>query len=235
MRLSRPAAPATRLTEPIIDAGAAAASRKIIFMRNPFRKALSIIRDFKKEFLILNAAFFSLFLLTMTLTLLLPDIQPAVTQIVSRLVRADLGAEIYLSGNILLAAAATLLVNLIVAVLVIGLPSFIVPFFGVAFALVFAATYGITLAPIGPHAAAMIPHAVTMVIEFEAYIIAALGAYILGRTVFFPQAGEMRSFAQRYLDGARKIASLYVLVVTLLVVGAVYEAFEIIFLLRYFI
>jgi hypothetical protein len=110
-----------------------------------------------------------------------------------------------------------------------------VPFFGVLFAMVFAATYGITLAPIGPYAATMIPHSITILIEFEAYILAALGAYLTGRTVFSPAAGERRPIAQKYRAATGNTLSLYALVIPLLLLGAVYEAFEIIYLVRYFI
>ncbi|MBO0144783.1 hypothetical protein JZX87_26925 [Agrobacterium sp. Ap1] len=204
-------------------------------MSNPLRHALRLIRRHRTEFIVVNAAFFGLFAMTMTVTLLNPEIQPAVLDAISGIVRTDLAAQVYLSGNVLYAASATLAVNLGIAVLLITIPSFVVPFFGTVFAMVFAAAYGVTLAPIGPYAAAMIPHSITALIEFQAYIVAAFGAYLTGRITFLPLAGEKRPVGRRYKTAAAHVLSLYALVVPLLLLGAVYEAFEIIYLVRYFI
>lgn len=204
-------------------------------MSNPLRDALSLIRRHRAEFVAVNAAFFGLFTATMTVTLLNPEIQPAVLNAISGIVRTDLAAHVYLSGNVVYAASATLAVNLGIAVLLITIPSLFIPFFGVVFAMVFAATYGVTLAPVGPYAAAVIPHFVTVLIEFQAYIVAAFGAYLAGRTIFLPVAGEKRSVGKRYTAAAAHVLALYALVIPLLLSGAVYEAFEIIYLVRYFI
>ncbi|MQY45856.1 stage II sporulation protein M [Rhizobiales bacterium RZME27] len=204
-------------------------------MSNPLRHALSLIRRHRKEFIVVNAAFFGLFAATMTVTLLNPEIQPAILDTVAGIVRTDLAVKAYLSGNLFYAVSATLAVNLGVAVMLISIPSFLVPFFGVVFAMVFAAAYGVTLAPIGPYAAAMVPHSITVLIEFQAYIIAAFGAYLTGRAIFLPAGGEKRSVSQRYTTAAARVVSLYALVVPLLLLGAVYEAFEIIYLVGYFI
>jgi len=204
-------------------------------MSNPLRDALRFIRRHRAEFVAVNAAFFGLFTATMTVTLLNPEMQAAVLDAISGIVRTDLAAHVYLSGNVVYAASATLAVNLGIAVMLISIPSFLVPFFGTVFAMVFAAAYGVTLAPIGPYAAAMIPHSITVLIEFQAYIVAAFGAYLTGRTIFLPVAGEKRTVGQRYRAAAVHVLSLYALVVPLLLLGAIYEAFEIIYLVRYFI
>lgn len=204
-------------------------------MFNPLRDALRLIRLHKTEFITVNAAFYGLFAATMTVTLLTPEIQQSVLDAISGIVRTDLAVQVYLSGNVLYAASATLAVNLGIVVMLISIPSFLVPFFGVVFAMVFAAAYGVTLAPIGPYAAAMIPHSITVLIEFQAYIVAAFGAYLTGRTIFLPLAGEKRSVGQRYMAAVAHVLSLYALVVALLFLGAVYEVFEIIYLVRYFI
>lgn len=204
-------------------------------MLSPLREALRLVWLHKTEIGVVNSAFFGLFATTMTVTLLNPEIQPAVSGAISGIVRTDLAVQVYLSGNVLYAASATLAVNLGIAVMLISIPSFLVPFFGTVFAMVFAAAYGVTLAPIGPYAAAMIPRSITVLIEFQAYIVAAFGAYLTGRTIFLLAAGEKRSVGQRYRAAAVHVLSLYALVVPLLLLGAVHEAFEIIYLVRYFI
>lgn len=171
----------------------------------------------------------------MTVMLVNPEIQPAILSTISGRVRTDLAAQVYLSGNVLYAASATWAVNFGIAVMLISMPSFVVLFFGTVFAMVSATAYGVTLAPIGPYAAAMIPHSITLLIVFQVYIVAAFGAYLTGRTIFLPAAGEKRSVGQRYRAAAARVLSLYALVAPLLLLGAVYEAFEIIYLVRYFI
>jgi hypothetical protein len=81
----------------------------------------------------------------------------------------------------------------------------------------------------------MIPPSITVLIEFQAYIVAAFGTYLTGRTIFLPVAGEKRSVGQGYKAAAAHVLTLYALIVPLLFLGAVYEAFEIIYLVRYFI
>jgi hypothetical protein len=208
-------------------------TRRTVFTMMAIRNALAVTRRYRADFVSLNFVFFGLFGIMMATTLAMPTIQQEALQLVSSLVRTDVAAKIYLSGNIAAAVSATFMVNLIVAGL-ISLSSLIVPFVGVALAFLLAAVYGMTLAPVGPHAAAMIPHSVAIAIEFEAYVIAALGAYIVGQSTFFPVAGARHPIRRRYRDSVLTAARLYVLIIPLLALGAVYEVFEILLLVRFF-
>lgn len=136
-------------------------------MLSHIQAATRSIRRYRAEFIILNVAFFGLFGVTMTTTVLVPGIQPAMLDAISGIVRTELAAQVHLTGNVLYAASATMAFNLGIALLLISIPSFFVPFSGVVFAVVFAATYGVTLAPIGPYAATMIPHSVAVYEDFE--------------------------------------------------------------------
>lgn len=227
--------PLTNDAKPLLSKRSQPKIGSSFLMPNPLRDALSLIRGHRKEFILVNAAFFGLFAATMTVTLLNPEIQPAILDAISGIVRTDLAVKVYLSGNLFYAASATFAVNLGIAGMLISIPSFLVPFFGVVFAMVFAAAYGVTLAPIGPYAATMIPHSIAVLIEFQAYIVAAFGAYLTGCITLLPVAGEKRSVGQGYRAAAAQVLSLYALVVPLLFLGAVYEAFEIIYLVGYFI
>jgi hypothetical protein len=60
-------------------------------------------------------------------TLLNRGIQPAVLDAISGIVRTDLAVQVYLSGNVLNAASATVAVNLGIEVMLIAIPSFLVP------------------------------------------------------------------------------------------------------------
>ncbi len=76
----------------------------------------------------------------------------------------------------------------------------------------------------------MIPHSLTLVIEGQAYILAMLGAWILGRAFVSPQRVGALSWKEGYLRGLRSGASIYLLVAIVLAVAAVYEVLEVIYL-----
>ncbi len=70
---------------------------------------------------------------------------------------------------------------------------------------------------------------------FDRSIVTAFCAYLTGRTIFLTVAGKKWSIGQRYGAAAAHDLTLHALIVPLFFLGAVYEAFEIIYLVRYFI
>ena len=118
------------------------------------RYTFSIIRQHQKVFIVLNVAFYGLFILSMFLTLLAPDLQgyfqPDIVQAyaVPGLLKTAAGA--YGSKNLLLAVAITFFVNLAAAVTMTTLSSFIVPFVGILAVLHRAVLWAYCLPPLGP-------------------------------------------------------------------------------------
>ena len=96
-------------------------------------------------------------------------------------------ADAYTNGDALVAALGTFAVNLIfAALLTTTLPSLAVPFFGVAATVYRAAEIGMWLTSTSPHAAlALPPHAFSLIIEFQVYVLTAFGTYVLWRTTFW--------------------------------------------------
>ena len=134
-------------------------------------------------------------------------------------------------------ALMILFVNLSrIAVATILLPSLLVPFLGIAAFAVFAVQTGITLAPVD-HAATMtlIPHSVTMVIEFQAYVLLLLGAYILGRSWIKPATIGANSRRRAYLRGLQQIGWLALPALALFIAGAIYEALSLAYLVPLFL
>jgi hypothetical protein len=78
---------------------------------------------------------------------------------------------------------------------------------------------------------ALIPHSLTLVIELQAYVLLMLGVYVLGRHWIWPRSVGAENRRGGYLEGLRQLGSLTLAAFVLLVVGAVYEAFS----LRYLV
>jgi hypothetical protein len=130
-------------------------------------------------------------------------------------------------------AAMILGVNTItVGLASIVLPSLVIPFLGIAVFAYRAVVIGVTLAPTDQSTwIVLIPHSLTLVIEFQAYILLALGAYLLGRAWISPAFVEETSRVRAYGKGLRLLGVLALVALALLVVGALYEAFT----LRYLV
>jgi hypothetical protein len=76
----------------------------------------------------------------------------------------------------------------------------------------------------------MIPHSLTLILEGEAYILAMLAAYVHGKALLFPRTVGAESRLIAYVEGLKRTGWLYILVVVMLAVAAVYEALEVIYL-----
>jgi hypothetical protein len=198
------------------------------------RSAWRTVRADRRAYVSLNVMYYGLVALAMIYVGL---INPGVQE---RLL-ADVGASltegplatvggVYLGGNVAAAAVLTFVVNLVAgAILTITLPSLIVPFAGIALGAYRAVLWGLLLAPTTSQLAlVMIPHSLTLILEGQAYILAILASYIHGVAFLRPQSVGVASHRQGYLQGAKLTARLYVLVVIVLAVAAVYEAVEVI-------
>lgn len=142
--------------------------------------------------------------------------------------------EVYKSGNFPIAAVLTFLVNLFLGSFVyITLPSLIIPFGGIVLGCVRAVGWGLVLAPTSPELArTMMTHSLVLVLEGQGYILAMFAVYLLWKGVLWPKSrGKTRS--KSYLTGIRKTAYIYMLVTLVLAISAIYEAFEVIYIVGY--
>jgi hypothetical protein len=109
---------------------------------------------------------------------------------------------------------------------------FIAPFAGIAVFAYRTLTIGLTLAPADETGwVALIPHTLTILIELQAYILLVLGAYLLGKYWLRPTTIGAGNRRQGYVRGLQQVGWLSLPALTLFVVGAVYEAFS----LRYLV
>ncbi|MEV0615413.1 stage II sporulation protein M [Nonomuraea sp. NPDC050404] len=129
-------------------------------------------------------------------------------------------------------AVTILAVNLTrVALVAITLPSMIVPFAGIPFFAYFAFTSGIKLAPVNHDVTmSLIPHSLTLVVEFQAYVLLLFGACLLGRAWIRPARVGATSRRQAWVRGMRLLGVMWVPALVLFIVGALYEAFSIVYI-----
>lgn len=196
-----------------------------------WRRPLRIVRDNARAYLVINAAAYGLALIGFVIGLAFPDLTAAR----SESLEDDGTAELvrWLVNTPPLFALTILGVNVVrLSLLTIVLPSLVVPFAGLAFFGYWAVETGITLVPATPEGwVALIPHSLTFVIELQAYVLLLLGAYRLGRGWLFPRSVGAVNRRQGYLRGLQQIGLLALPALVLLVIGAVWEAYS----LRYLI
>lgn len=195
------------------------------------RAPLQILRTHRRAYLLANLVFYGLVLGGFALGLAVPELAAGRAEGLETDGTADLVGR--LLSNVWLFAAMILGVNTItVGLASIVLPSLVIPFLGIAVFAYRAVVIGVTLAPTDQSTwIVLIPHSLTLVIEFQAYILLVLGAYLLGRAWVTPSFVEETSRVRAYGTGLRLLGVLALTALALLVVGALYEAFT----LRYLV
>ena len=195
------------------------------------RAPLQILRTHRRAYLLANLVFYGLVLGGFALGLAVPELAAGRAEGLETDGTADLVGR--LLSNVWLFAAMLLGVNTItVGLASIVLPSLVIPFLGIAVFAYRAVVIGVTLAPTDQSTwIVLIPHSLTLVIEFQAYILLVLGAYLLGRAWITPSFVEETSRVRAYGTGLRLLGVLSLTALALLVVGALYEAFT----LRYLV
>ena len=192
-----------------------------------WRRPFHIIRENKRAYLIINLATYGLAIIGFLLGIAFPVLNTA--QVAS--LEADGTGELvrWLVNTPPLFALAILGVNVFrLSLLTIVLPSLIVPFAGLAFFGVWAVQTGIVLVPATEQGwVALIPHSLTFIIELQAYVLVALGAYLIGKSWLFPRSVGAVNRRRGYVQGLKRLGLLALPALALLVIGAVWEAYSI--------
>ncbi|MGW4393793.1 stage II sporulation protein M [Amycolatopsis nivea] len=195
-------------------------------LRRPFQ----IIRADLRAYLLVNVFVYGMLLLGMVLGSLFPALRAAR---VASFAGGDQGALVNaVVGNGWVFGTVIFLVNVFpTALLLITLPSLVAPFAGLAVFAVKTLDLGVTLAPVDSISRlTLIPHSLTMLIEFQAYALVMFGAYLLGRSWLRPATVDAPTRRQGYVRGLSLLGWLWLPALVLFVVGAAYEAIEIYFL-----
>jgi hypothetical protein len=181
----------------------------------------------------MHVAYFGLYLAGALLIHELPIIQDSFRAVVAGQLESGQGllgkaGDAYATKNIALAAGATLAINFLVgSLLFITLPSVVVPGAGLLGSLFRAGLWGLLLAPTDlALARALIPHAGTLLLEGEGYILATFFALLVPIYLFSPKEGS--GVGRRYLLALILNLKGNFLVLIVLAAAAVYEATEVI-------
>ena len=191
-------------------------------LRRPFQ----IIRDDLRPFLVLNAVTFGIVIVGFVLGLIFPDLVQAQTAELDESGQTELVLTVFRTPWLF--ALTILGVNtLTVGAALIVLPSMVVPFLGMVLFAWKAFTIGIALAPTTPTLwVGFIPHSLTVLIEFEAYILLLFGAWILGRSWLRPASIGATTRRRGYVLGLQRLGWLGLAAFVLLVIGAAWEAWS---------
>jgi hypothetical protein len=184
-----------------------------------------------------HLVYFGLVIVGAGLVSLMPDVQTVLLSATREGLNASAGplarvGQAYASGNILRAAAITFVVNFFLgSLLVLTLPSVIVPGSGIFMAALRGMMWGLLFSPtIGALAYAMLPHSGTMLLEGEAYILATLFGLLIPIHIFQSSLGGTPLSRFGRVLWLNVLANFWVAVV--LVVAACYEATEVILMNR---
>lgn len=194
------------------------------------RRALETIKANRRAYLALNAILYGSVLVGFGTGLLFPALTAAQTESFEDGGQADLVRSL-LDSPWLFALAILANNALRAGLLSIVLPSMLVPFAGIVWYVYSLFTVGLMIAPVDRDGwLVLIPHSLTVVMEIQAYVLLALGAYLLGRAWIWPRTVGAENRRQAYVAGLRQLGVLSVPALALLVVFAFYESFSIVYL-----
>lgn len=195
-----------------------------------WRRPARVLREHRRPYIIINVVVYGLFLVGFVLGLIFPQLHAAQATALEEDGTGELVR--WLVNTPPLFALTIFGVNIRLSLLKILLPSLVIPFSGFLFFGWWTVETGMTLVQTTPAAwVAMIPHSLTLLIELQAYILLLLGTFILGKFWIFPQsAGEVLR-RRSYVQGLRRIALLALPALVLLIIGAIWEAYS----LRYLV
>jgi hypothetical protein len=198
------------------------------------QKALQILRDNRRLYLAVNLIYYGLVVVGAVVVWSNPWLQRALMAMVKEAFESSLPSlvEAYLSGDFLSAVVQTFFINFFLgSLMVITLPACFFPPAGILIGFWRAFLWGLVLAPTTPQLAlAMIPHGLTLLLEGQAYILAIFAACRLGQVLLWPESLGLTSRWRAYLAGLRETAFINILVATVLLVSALWEAFEVIYI-----
>ncbi|MBW4694415.1 MAG: stage II sporulation protein M [Lyngbya sp. HA4199-MV5] len=196
------------------------------FLRKPFQ----IIRANFRAYLTINAIVYGSVIAGLVAAMVFPNLGAGQVVILEDNGTLDLVRS--LLNTPWLFSLTILGVNVSTGALLIVLPSLIAPFAGIAIFAYKAFTLGLAMAPTTKiMAVTLIPHSLTALIEFQAYALLMFGAYILGRSWIRPATIGARNHRQGYVRGLQQLGWLSLSTLPLFIVGAIWEAFS----LRYLV
>ena len=200
----------------------------------PLKEALQILRDNRRLYLAVNFIYYGLVVVAALVVWLNPWLQASLIAMVQEGFETGLPGvvEAYRSGHFLSAVVQTFTINFLFgSLIVITLPACFFPPAGILVGFLRALLWGLLMAPTTPQfGLLMIPHGITLLLEGQAYILAIFAACRLGQVLVWPESTGLTGRWRAYLAGLREAVLINILVACVLLVSALWEAFEVIYI-----
>lgn len=196
-----------------------------------FEPALQILGAHKRAYLGLNIFYYALILVGMVYAAFNPTFQQTLLQQVgTAFSQGPLKAvtDAYVNTQILQATALTFIVNLFIGSFgTITLPSLIIPGSGFLMGAYRAFLWGLIYSPTTAEMqTVLLPHSLTLLLEGQAYVLAMFAAFVHAKAFLSPRSVGAKSRLAGYWVGLKMTAQLYVLVIAVLLIAAIYEVLE---------
>lgn len=200
---------------------------------NLLREAIKLVQESRRAYIFLNVVYYGLVIIAMLYTISNRSVQEAMGEQISLSFSQGMLSpvlEAYTTGQIISAIGLTFVINLVLGSFIcITLPSMIIPFSGYIIAIVRAVLWGILFSPvitnIGINEIIMgVLIAILIFLEGQAYVLAMFGAYLHGKAFLWHEKAGVASRMDGYLRGLIDNGKVYILVVLVLIIAAVYEA-----------
>jgi hypothetical protein len=207
-------------------------------IRGMVRGSWAVVEEHRRAYVLLNLSFYGLMAAAMAYVAFFdPALQKTLWDEVGRAFgTTPLTSEVvdaYSGGQVVLAAALTFAVNLVLgSFAMIAVPSLVVPFSGLLVGVYRALLWGLLFSPTAFLGAGMLVHWPTLLLEGQAYILAMLAAYAQGLAFLRPRAVGAKTRKEGYWVGVKRAARVYALVAIVLFVAAIYEAVSVIFIMQ---
>ena len=201
----------------------------------PLKEALQILRDNRRLYLAVNIIYYGLVVVGAIVVWLNPWLQESLIALVQESFETSLPGVVaaYRGGHFLSAVAQTFTINFFLgSLMVLTLPACVFPPAGILIGFWRAFLWGLVLAPTTPQLAlVMMPHGITLLLEGQGYILAIFATCRLGQVLVWPRRIGLTSRWRAYLAGLRETALVYILVAIVLLGSALWEAFELIYII----
>lgn len=202
---------------------------------NLIRHAWAIVKENRRAYLVINLAYYGLVAIFMVIAAFTQPLQETLVKTVGAGFSSGLFSFVgksYGSGQVISSMGITFGINFFLGTfLEITLPSLVIPFIGMFMGILRAALWGLLLSPAYPPIRfLMIPHSLTLLLEGQGYIMGLLAVYVQGKAFLWPDSAGVTGHWRGYIEGVKQTGWLYTLVIITLLVAAIYEALEVIFL-----
>jgi hypothetical protein len=205
-----------------------------------YRDAVLLIKNNKITFIIINVAYFAVVIIGMLIIRSNPKLQQQLLDLVGNAfsngpMQFLVGA--YTRGEIINATVFTFFINLLVGCFIsISLPSMIIPFSGYLVGGLRAIMWGFLFSPDLADLTLLkilagIGIGLLLILEGEGYVLALFACFLHGRAWLIPSSVGAETAWAGYMAGIRLSLRLYMLIISVLLIAAIYEVVLSIFIL----